>query len=236
MPAILLLVFWVIDFMLVRNSPLEAGQGDFNTGDATSGDEGPRLGAVEVFKRVEPEILSRMPRAAHPDEALGQFDGFLARLPAGVQLFSLFDANPQLIDLVVDIAATSPALAGYLARHSAVFDAVIGDQRNHDHRQRAGRARDHAGTPTDQRRDQTNQKGRIKTHQRMHPGDKGKGHRLGHQSQCDGETGEQFDPDAAERCVRAIANPAPVLKVSAKTGLGMDGWLDWIRREAESRE
>ena len=45
-----------------------------------------------------------------------------------------------------------------------------------------------------------------------------------------------FDPDAAERCVRAIANPAPVLKVSAKTGLGMDGWLDWIRREAESRE
>jgi OPA family glycerol-3-phosphate transporter-like MFS transporter len=51
-PAILLLVFWVIDFMLVRNSPLEAGQGDFNTGDATSGDEGPRLGAVEVFKRM----------------------------------------------------------------------------------------------------------------------------------------------------------------------------------------
>ena len=47
---------------------------------------------------------------------------------------------------------------------------------------------------------------------------------------------DDFDPDAAERCVRAIANPAPVLKVSAKTGLGMDGWLDWIRREAESRE
>ncbi len=45
-----------------------------------------------------------------------------------------------------------------------------------------------------------------------------------------------FSPDAAERCVRQIANPAPVLKVSAKTGLGMDGWLDWIRREAGSRE
>jgi hydrogenase nickel incorporation protein HypB len=45
-----------------------------------------------------------------------------------------------------------------------------------------------------------------------------------------------FDPDAAERYVREIANPAPVLKVSARTGLGMDGWLDWIRREAGSRE
>ena len=45
-----------------------------------------------------------------------------------------------------------------------------------------------------------------------------------------------FDPDAAERCVREIANPAPVLKLSAKTGLGLDGWLDWIRREAGSRE
>ena len=45
-----------------------------------------------------------------------------------------------------------------------------------------------------------------------------------------------FDPDAAERCVRQIANPAPVLKLSSKTGLGMDAWLDWVRREAGSRE
>ena len=47
---------------------------------------------------------------------------------------------------------------------------------------------------------------------------------------------DDFDPDAAERCVREIANPAPLLKISAKTGLGMDGWLDWIRREVASRE
>ena len=38
----------------------------------------------------------------------------------------MFDANPHLIDLVVDIAATAPELATYLARHSGVFDAVIG--------------------------------------------------------------------------------------------------------------
>lgn len=83
--------------------------------------------AAEIFGRVQPELLSRLrERAARPDEALVHIDGFLAGLPAGVQLFSMFDANPQLIDLIVDIAATSPALAQHLSRHSAVLDAVIG--------------------------------------------------------------------------------------------------------------
>ena len=52
MPAILLGVFWLMDFLFVHNSPAEAGLGEFNTGDATSGDEGPRLGAVVVFKKM----------------------------------------------------------------------------------------------------------------------------------------------------------------------------------------
>ena len=82
--------------------------------------------AAEIFARVRPEILSRLERAARPEEALRHIDMFLKGLPAGVQLFSLFDANPQLVDLIVDIAATSPALAEYLSRHSAVLDAVIG--------------------------------------------------------------------------------------------------------------
>ena len=47
---------------------------------------------------------------------------------------------------------------------------------------------------------------------------------------------DDFDPDAAERCLRKIANPAPLYKISAKTGSGMDSWLDWVRREAGSRE
>jgi [glutamine synthetase] adenylyltransferase / [glutamine synthetase]-adenylyl-L-tyrosine phosphorylase len=82
--------------------------------------------AHEVFARLRPEILRRMRRAANPDEALAQFDAFLAGLPAGVQLFSLFEANPQLIDLIVDICATAPRLARYLARNAGVLDAVIG--------------------------------------------------------------------------------------------------------------
>ena len=82
--------------------------------------------AQGIFRRVEPEILRRMQRASNPEEALRQFDGFLAGLPAGVQLFSLFEANPQLIDLIVDICATAPGLAAHLSRNAGVLDAVLG--------------------------------------------------------------------------------------------------------------
>ncbi|MEE9388357.1 MAG: bifunctional [glutamine synthetase] adenylyltransferase/[glutamine synthetase]-adenylyl-L-tyrosine phosphorylase [Paracoccaceae bacterium] len=82
--------------------------------------------AAEIFQRIMPIILTGLQRAARPDEALIQFDNFLAGLPAGVQVFSLFEANPQLIDLIVDIAASAPVLATYLGRNSQVFDAVIG--------------------------------------------------------------------------------------------------------------
>lgn len=82
--------------------------------------------AQQVFGRIEPEILKRMERAANPGEALRQFDGFLSRLPAGVQLFSLFESNPHLIDLIVDICATAPGLAAHLSRNAGVLDAVLG--------------------------------------------------------------------------------------------------------------
>ena len=83
--------------------------------------------AAHIFDtRIKPELLSRLARTAKPEEALLALDGFLAGLPAGVQLFSLFEANPHLIDLLVDIVGTSAELAGYLSRNSGVFDAVIG--------------------------------------------------------------------------------------------------------------
>ena len=82
--------------------------------------------AVEIFDRLKPEILRKLGGTARPQEALAAFDGFLAGLPAGVQLFALFEANPHLIDLVVDIMGVSPDLARYLSRNAGVLDAVIG--------------------------------------------------------------------------------------------------------------
>ncbi|QQA44418.1 glutamine-synthetase adenylyltransferase [Pelagovum pacificum] len=82
--------------------------------------------AQEIFKRIEPKLYAQLQEAARPEEALSQFDGFLRGLPAGVQLFSLFDANPQLLGLIADICSTAPALAAYLSRNAGVLDAVIG--------------------------------------------------------------------------------------------------------------
>jgi glutamate-ammonia-ligase adenylyltransferase len=79
----------------------------------------------EIFERLKPGFLASFDKAAKPLEALQNFDGFLRGLPAGVQLFSMFEANPQLVDLIVDISATAPRLSRYLSRHSAVLDAVL---------------------------------------------------------------------------------------------------------------
>ncbi len=51
-PAVLLAAFFLVDLLVVRNSPGEAGHKDFDLADASSHDDGPRLGAVEVFKRM----------------------------------------------------------------------------------------------------------------------------------------------------------------------------------------
>ncbi|MDC0343439.1 bifunctional [glutamine synthetase] adenylyltransferase/[glutamine synthetase]-adenylyl-L-tyrosine phosphorylase [bacterium] len=82
--------------------------------------------ARSLFEGLRPELLSRVAQTAKPEETLAALDGFLAGLPAGVQLFSLLGNNPTLIDLLIDIAGTSPALASYLSRNASVFDAVIG--------------------------------------------------------------------------------------------------------------
>ncbi|OWU78076.1 glutamate-ammonia-ligase adenylyltransferase [Marinibacterium profundimaris] len=82
--------------------------------------------AVQIFGRLRPQLLERLSRAVRPDEALLAFDRFLAGLPAGVQLFSLFQSNTELIDLLIDVIGTAPALGDYLSRNAGVLDAVIG--------------------------------------------------------------------------------------------------------------
>lgn len=81
-----------------------------------------------IFERLKPDLLHRLTQSTRPEEALTNFDGFLRGLPAGVQIFSLFEANPSLIDLLADICATAPGLATYLSRHSGVLDAVLDGQ------------------------------------------------------------------------------------------------------------
>ena len=46
---------------------------------------------------------------------------------------------------------------------------------------------------------------------------------------------DDFDAAKIERQVRELGNPAPVLTLSARTGAGLPGWLDWLREEAALR-
>jgi glutamate-ammonia-ligase adenylyltransferase len=83
--------------------------------------------AREILTDLVPALLRIFGGTAAPDAALRRFDEFLSRLPAGVQLFSLFHANPGLLRLVADIMAEAPLLAENLARRPALLDAVLSE-------------------------------------------------------------------------------------------------------------
>jgi OPA family glycerol-3-phosphate transporter-like MFS transporter len=52
MPGCILGLFWFIDLVVIQDRPSLAGHPDIELGDATSGDTGPPLGAVAVFKMM----------------------------------------------------------------------------------------------------------------------------------------------------------------------------------------
>ena len=81
--------------------------------------------ARELLTKLIPAILKALAGAADPDVAFKQFDQFLSNLPSGVQLFSLFLARPQFLDLLAKIVGSTPRLATYLARNPAVMDALL---------------------------------------------------------------------------------------------------------------
>lgn len=81
--------------------------------------------AREVLTEITPRLLQALSRAVHPNAAFRKFDEFLHDLPAGVQIFSLFHANPALMDLVADIMGGAPNMAERLAKHPDLLDAVL---------------------------------------------------------------------------------------------------------------
>ena len=58
-------------------------------------------------------------RPKNADAAFAAFDRFLARLPAGVQLFSMLSSNPGLLGLLATMMATAPRLAETVVHRAA---------------------------------------------------------------------------------------------------------------------
>lgn len=82
--------------------------------------------ARTLLNQCLPELLSAFSKAHSPDSALVRFDTFLAQLPAGVQLFSLLQANPTLLGLLARVISLAPALANMLAKNTGLWDLVLG--------------------------------------------------------------------------------------------------------------
>jgi glutamate-ammonia-ligase adenylyltransferase len=81
--------------------------------------------ARQILTELMPHLLKAFANTANPDSAFARFDEFIAGLPAGVQLFSLFNANPALLDMVADIMGGAPRIADWLSRNPSLLDAVL---------------------------------------------------------------------------------------------------------------
>ena len=79
----------------------------------------------ELLTELMPQLLSALARSGEADLAFFAFDKFIAGLPAGVQLFSMLKANPNLLDLIATILGTAPRLAEQLSARPRVLDAVL---------------------------------------------------------------------------------------------------------------
>jgi glutamate-ammonia-ligase adenylyltransferase len=81
--------------------------------------------ARELLTELVPSLLNAFGASANPDTAFRRFDEFLARLPAGVQFFSLFYNNPGILSLIAEIMGAGTRLADAIARRPMLLDAVL---------------------------------------------------------------------------------------------------------------
>lgn len=79
----------------------------------------------ERLTELTPVLLKAFGATARADEALMRFDEMIKGLPAGIQLFSLLQSNPRLLDLLVLIMGAAPRLAAIITRKPHIFDGML---------------------------------------------------------------------------------------------------------------
>jgi len=90
-----------------------------------------RIGATrteqgrELFTRLAPRLLEVVQSTGAPDDAFRRFADFFSGLTMGVQVQSLFLAQPNLLELIVRVMAFAPRLAAFLARSPAALDSLM---------------------------------------------------------------------------------------------------------------
>ncbi|MGI8840330.1 MAG: bifunctional [glutamine synthetase] adenylyltransferase/[glutamine synthetase]-adenylyl-L-tyrosine phosphorylase [Caulobacteraceae bacterium] len=87
---------------------------------ATRGERG-----REVFTRLAPRLLEAARATGQPDVAFARFAEFFVTLSSGVEVQSLFLAQPRLFELVLRTMALAPRFAHTLARRPAALEALL---------------------------------------------------------------------------------------------------------------
>ncbi len=81
--------------------------------------------ARERLTELTPALLNAFAATERADDALLRFDDFLQGLPSGIQLFSLLQSNPALLNLLVLVMSAAPRLAEIITRKPHVFDGML---------------------------------------------------------------------------------------------------------------
>jgi glutamate-ammonia-ligase adenylyltransferase len=81
--------------------------------------------ARQTLTALIPSLLRTISNARNADEALRQFDFFLSKLPAGVQLFALLQNNQRLQHVLVDCMAAAPLMMDAILRRVHIVDGLI---------------------------------------------------------------------------------------------------------------
>lgn len=81
--------------------------------------------ARRSFETILPDFLAGIGASPDPAGALSRFDRFLYRLSSGAQFFSLLDANPGYVALLVRLLGFAPVLAENLAGRPELIDSLF---------------------------------------------------------------------------------------------------------------
>ncbi|WP_193175883.1 bifunctional [glutamine synthetase] adenylyltransferase/[glutamine synthetase]-adenylyl-L-tyrosine phosphorylase [Oricola nitratireducens] len=81
--------------------------------------------ARERLTEITPLLLKTFADSGQPDEGVIGFDRFLSGLPAGIQVFSMLQSNPRLINLMALILSAAPRLGAIITAKPLVFDGML---------------------------------------------------------------------------------------------------------------
>ena len=83
--------------------------------------------ARDLLGPMLPGLLEALGRQPVPDAAFMRFASLLERLPAGVQILSMFQRNFSLVSRIANVLGAAPQLADHLARTPSALDGLLGD-------------------------------------------------------------------------------------------------------------